>query len=69
MTLDEVYKYFNSQKEDFFKKLDECININSKSKINITYSMKKLYMEVRKNRINEQIKPTKGRLNIQEVQK
>jgi hypothetical protein len=26
-------------------------------------------MEVRKNTINEQIKPTKGRLNIQEVQK
>lgn len=69
MTLDEVYKYFNSHKEDFFKKLDECININSISKSNKTCPMTKLYMEVRKNTINEQIKPTKGRLNIQEVQK
>ena len=51
MTLDEVYKYFNSQKEDFFKKLDGCININSISKSNKTCPMKKLYMEVRKNRI------------------
>lgn len=69
MTLDEVYKYFNSQKEDFFKKLDECININSISTSNKTCPMSKLYMEVRKNKINEQIKPTKGKLNIQEVQK
>ena len=69
MTLDEVYKYFNFQQDDLLKKLYGCINTNFIFKSNIACTRKILYMEVRKNRINEQIKPTKGRLNIQEVQK
>ena len=69
MTIDEVYKYFNSNKNEFFKRLDDCINKNDISTTNKSCPMAKLYSEVRKDKINEHIKTTKGRLNIQEVQK
>lgn len=69
MTIDEAYKYFDLDTNEFFKRLENYINTNRISTTNKTCPMRKLYMEVRKDKINEHIKPTKGRLNIAKEQK
>lgn len=62
MKLKELYNYFQSNKEEFFQRLEQCITKNNISTDNDSYPMlKEIYEEVRKNKINEHIKPTRER--------
>lgn len=64
MKLDEVYEYFKSNQNEFYRKLDNSIRKNNITTNNKTCPMEKLYQEVSRNKVNEKINPTKGQLKI-----